>query len=45
VGRVTYNPGVANREVELIHPPKTRLRVNNTSGVNVGLTATWHRSA
>jgi hypothetical protein len=43
VGRVTYNPGTANREIELVHPPKTRLRVNNTSAVAVGMTATWHR--
>ena len=45
LGRITYNPGTANREIEMIHPPKTRLRVNNTSGVNVGMTASWHRSA
>lgn len=43
VGRVTYNPATANREIEVVHPPKTRLRVNNTSGVLVGMTATWHR--
>jgi hypothetical protein len=44
-GRQTFNPSVANRELVLVHPPEYRLRVNNTSGANSGVIATWSRGA
>lgn len=43
-GRITYQPGVSNRELEIIHPPKMRLRVTNTAVVNSNCVATWYRS-
>lgn len=43
-GRITYQPNVSNREVEILHPPKLRLRVNNTGPVNAQCAVTWFRS-
>ena len=42
-GRQTFNPTVANRELVLVHTPEYRWRVNNTSGANSGVIATWSR--
>lgn len=43
-GRITYQPGVSNREIEMIHPPKLRLRVTNTAVANAQCAVTWYRS-
>jgi hypothetical protein len=43
-GRITYQPGVSNRELDFIHPPKLRLRVTNTAVANSNCAATWYRS-
>ncbi len=42
-GRIGFNPGVSNRELQIVHPPNHRLRVNNIGGVPSGVVATWHR--
>ena len=42
-GSIQYAPAIANRELELIHPPFFRLQVTNTGAVPGGIIATWSR--